>query len=91
MSDSPVWKCPLDVQQIRKIIPHRYPFLFIDRVLELDPGKSIKAKPAGFMVTAAATKSSVIASKAARARASRDAVSPSRPGAKRSSDNNASA
>lgn len=43
MSDSPAFKCPLDTRQIQKIIPHRYPFLFIDRVLELDPGKSIKA------------------------------------------------
>lgn len=27
----------LDVTQIEKIIPHRYPFLLVDRVLELDP------------------------------------------------------
>ena len=29
----------LDVDQIRKILPHRYPFLLVDRVLELEPGK----------------------------------------------------
>jgi 3-hydroxyacyl-[acyl-carrier-protein] dehydratase len=29
----------LDVEQIEKIIPHRYPFLLIDRVLELVPGE----------------------------------------------------
>jgi len=29
----------LDVQQIKEILPHRYPFLFVDRVLELEPGK----------------------------------------------------
>jgi 3-hydroxyacyl-[acyl-carrier-protein] dehydratase len=29
----------LDVVQIQKILPHRYPFLMVDRVLELEPGK----------------------------------------------------
>ncbi|MFS0865475.1 3-hydroxyacyl-ACP dehydratase FabZ [Fredinandcohnia sp. 179-A 10B2 NHS] len=29
----------LDVNQIKEIIPHRYPFLLVDRVLELDEGK----------------------------------------------------
>ncbi|MCB2356580.1 3-hydroxyacyl-ACP dehydratase FabZ [Clostridium estertheticum] len=29
----------LDVKQIQKIIPHRYPFLFVDKVEELEPGK----------------------------------------------------
>jgi 3-hydroxyacyl-[acyl-carrier-protein] dehydratase len=33
----------LDVQAIEALIPHRYPFLLIDRVLELDPMKSIRA------------------------------------------------
>jgi UDP-3-O-[3-hydroxymyristoyl] N-acetylglucosamine deacetylase/3-hydroxyacyl-[acyl-carrier-protein] dehydratase len=27
----------LDVNEIRKMLPHRYPFLLVDRVLELDP------------------------------------------------------
>ena len=31
----------LDIVEIQKILPHRYPFLLVDRVLELDPGKSI--------------------------------------------------
>jgi len=31
----------LDVTEIQKMIPHRYPFLFVDRVLEVEPGKSI--------------------------------------------------
>ena len=31
----------LDINQIMKILPHRYPFLMIDRVLELEPGKRI--------------------------------------------------
>ena len=30
----------LDSVQIEKIIPHRYPFLLVDRVLELTPGQS---------------------------------------------------
>lgn len=29
----------LDINEIKKIIPHRYPFLLIDRVEELEPGK----------------------------------------------------
>jgi len=29
----------LDIQQIKEIIPHRYPFLLIDRIVELDEGK----------------------------------------------------
>ncbi|PLX42169.1 MAG: 3-hydroxyacyl-[acyl-carrier-protein] dehydratase FabZ [Deltaproteobacteria bacterium] len=33
----------IDVKQIMQLIPHRYPLLLVDRVLEIDPGKSIKA------------------------------------------------
>jgi 3-hydroxyacyl-[acyl-carrier-protein] dehydratase len=33
----------LDAVQIQKILPHRFPFLFIDRVLEVTPGESIVA------------------------------------------------
>lgn len=29
----------LDYQEIQKIIPHRYPFLLVDRILELEEGK----------------------------------------------------
>jgi len=29
----------LDINQIKKIIPHRYPFLLIDKVIELEEGK----------------------------------------------------
>lgn len=32
----------LDIKQIMEIIPHRQPFLLIDRVTELVPGKSVK-------------------------------------------------
>ncbi|MRR34000.1 3-hydroxyacyl-ACP dehydratase FabZ [bacterium] len=31
----------LDVNEIMKILPHRYPFLMVDRILEMDPGKRI--------------------------------------------------
>ena len=31
----------LDVNQIMKILPHRYPFLLVDRVVEHEPGKKI--------------------------------------------------
>lgn len=36
-------KYVMDIDEILKYLPHRYPFLLIDRVLDLDPGKSIKA------------------------------------------------
>lgn len=29
----------LDIQQIKEIIPHRYPFLLVDKVLEVEEGK----------------------------------------------------
>ena len=32
-------QAPLDSVAIRKIIPHRYPFLLIDRIVELDAGR----------------------------------------------------
>ena len=30
----------LDIEQIKEIIPHRYPFLLVDRILEVEEGKS---------------------------------------------------
>jgi 3-hydroxyacyl-[acyl-carrier-protein] dehydratase len=40
MSES---KAPLlDVQAIEALIPHRYPFLLVDRVMELEPHQSIR-------------------------------------------------
>jgi len=33
----------MDIHQILERLPHRYPILLIDRVLELEKGKSIKA------------------------------------------------
>src|SRR5262245_56325830 len=34
-------KAPLDASQIQAIIPHRYPFLLVDRIIELERGKRI--------------------------------------------------
>ena len=33
----------LDINDILRQLPHRYPFLLVDRVLEYEPGKSIRA------------------------------------------------
>jgi 3-hydroxyacyl-[acyl-carrier-protein] dehydratase len=33
---------PIFSHQIKEILPHRYPFLLVDRVTEIDIGKSIK-------------------------------------------------
>jgi len=29
----------MDINRIMQVIPHRYPFLLVDRILELEPGK----------------------------------------------------
>jgi 3-hydroxyacyl-[acyl-carrier-protein] dehydratase len=29
----------LDIDEIKQILPHRYPFLLVDRILECEPGK----------------------------------------------------
>ncbi|MEK6299504.1 MAG: 3-hydroxyacyl-ACP dehydratase FabZ [Acidobacteriota bacterium] len=31
----------LDITQIQAILPHRYPFLLVDRIIEYDPGKRV--------------------------------------------------
>jgi len=31
----------LDVNKIMRMLPHRYPFLLVDRILSVDPGKKI--------------------------------------------------
>ena len=33
----------MDIHEILALLPHRYPFLLVDRVLAVDKGKSIKA------------------------------------------------
>lgn len=40
MSSSDV-KLPLGVEDIKKLIPHRYPFLLVDRIIEYVPGERI--------------------------------------------------
>jgi 3-hydroxyacyl-[acyl-carrier-protein] dehydratase len=34
---------PLDVAEIQRMLPHRYPFLLIDRIVEYEPGKRVLA------------------------------------------------
>jgi len=34
---------PVDVARIQELLPHRYPFLLVDRVLELEPNQRILA------------------------------------------------
>ncbi len=34
---------PLDVRRILDLLPHRYPFLLVDRVVEFEAGKRLKA------------------------------------------------
>lgn len=36
-------KLPLEIADIQKLLPHRYPFLLVDRVVELEPNKRILA------------------------------------------------
>ncbi|HOP15439.1 MAG: 3-hydroxyacyl-ACP dehydratase FabZ [Chromatiaceae bacterium] len=33
----------MDIQQIQSLLPHRYPFLLVDRVIEVEPGKRLVA------------------------------------------------
>ncbi len=37
----PALTLPLEAADIMRIIPHRYPFLMVDRIVELDPGKRV--------------------------------------------------
>ncbi len=32
---------PMEAADIMRVIPHRYPFLMVDRIVELDPGKHV--------------------------------------------------
>ncbi len=32
---------PIDIKGIMKLLPHRYPFILVDRITALEPGKSI--------------------------------------------------
>lgn len=41
--DTPANKTTLDIIEIQRILPHRYPLLLIDRVLEIEPKQRIVA------------------------------------------------
>jgi 3-hydroxyacyl-[acyl-carrier-protein] dehydratase len=41
MSEAPSTAGTMDIQEIMKLLPHRYPFLLIDRVLEVEPRQRI--------------------------------------------------
>ena len=32
----------MGIKEIREILPHRYPFLLVDRIVEIEEGKSVK-------------------------------------------------
>ena len=34
---------PIDITGIRELLPHRYPFLLVDRVLDIEPHKRLRA------------------------------------------------
>ena len=38
---TPTRTLPLEAADIMRIIPHRYPFLLVDRIIELEPGKRV--------------------------------------------------
>ena len=42
MTDAP-FTLPVDVMRIQQLLPHRYPFLLVDRVVELEPNVRIRA------------------------------------------------
>jgi 3-hydroxyacyl-[acyl-carrier-protein] dehydratase len=42
-TDTSTYTLPLEAADIMRILPHRYPFLLVDRVIELEPGKRIVA------------------------------------------------
>src|SRR5690606_23152716 len=33
----------MDINEVREYLPHRYPFLLVDRVVNVEPGKRIEA------------------------------------------------
>ena len=42
-ADRPTLTLPIDIRQIAAILPHRYPFLLVDRVIEFEAGKRLRA------------------------------------------------
>ena len=41
MTDMDVLTLPLDYSAIERILPHRYPFLLVDRITEFEPDRRI--------------------------------------------------
>jgi 3-hydroxyacyl-[acyl-carrier-protein] dehydratase len=41
MVESVELKLPLEVEDIKRILPHRYPFLLVDRIVEFEAGRRI--------------------------------------------------
>jgi 3-hydroxyacyl-[acyl-carrier-protein] dehydratase len=41
MSAAPGLKLPLEIEDIKKILPHRHPFLLVDRIVELEVDKRV--------------------------------------------------
>ena len=49
MADRSQSKTVLDVEQIKKLLPHRAPFLFVERLTDIVPGESATGwKAVGF-------------------------------------------
>lgn len=43
MSPMPEAAPQMDIGHIMSVLPHRYPFLLVDRVLDVEPGKKLRA------------------------------------------------
>ena len=43
MSEDKKVQLPLGIKEILELLPHRYPFIMLDRILEFEPDKSITA------------------------------------------------
>lgn len=43
MSESKLTEAVMDIRDIQRLVPHRYPFLLIDRIIEHVPGKRVVA------------------------------------------------
>jgi 3-hydroxyacyl-[acyl-carrier-protein] dehydratase len=41
MTGEAEFKLPLEIEDIKRILPHRYPFLLVDRILELEPDRRV--------------------------------------------------
>lgn len=41
MTDTKSYEAPIDIQGILELLPHRYPFILVDRILDFDKGKTI--------------------------------------------------